>query len=509
MHRLEQHIRRGVSTTSMMVGAGALAIIIIISLMAGGGGSADDIVSETDLHDVVAGNFEITIPASGVLEAKEMVELRSGLDGTATIMEIIPEGTSVTEGQVLVRLDDKDVRDRIESAQEKVVEAENRVETRAAELEIAQKARESSLAKAAVAIDQAKLAKLAWEEGQDVTTRNQLALTVRTAEKDFKRLEEKYAKSVDLRARDFISQNDLEQDEINMIRAEAALSRARLEKEVYEKYTYKKDKQARESDLKQAEEEQVRIDTRTQATVKSSTSNLETAHANLESRRERLVKLQQQLEACTVQAPSPGMVVYGTTIHGDRRGNDESFRVGSKVSRNQLLMVLPNTEFMIAVVKVNEALSGSVKPGQLAILRMDAFPETILDGNVIAVGVLAEDGGWRDPNRREYSVRLSIDNPDGLQLKPSMRCTAEIQVDEVSDVLHVPVQAVHRSGRSTIVYTMDDGLFRPTPVTLGRSSSLYVEVLDGLTPGAQVLLRDPPPGTAIDLDPEQESVSNG
>jgi len=499
--------RRGISTMGMIAGASALALVVIISLIAGGGGGGDDVISETDLHDVVAGGFEITIPASGVLEAKEMVELRSGLDGTATIMDIIPEGTSVEEGQVLVRLDDKDVRDRIESAEEKVVEAENQVETRAAELEIAQKARESSLAKAAVSIDQAKLAKLAWEEGEDVTTRNQLSLAVRTTEKDFKRLEEKYAKSVDLRQRDFISQNDLEQDEINMIRAEAALSKARLEKEVYEKYTYQKDKQRKESDLKQSEEERERIDTRTLATVKGATSNLEAAHANLEARRDRLLKHQQQLEACTVRAPSPGMVVYGTTVYGDRRGNNEAYRVGSKVSRNQLLMVLPNTEFMIAVVKVNEALSGSVKPGQPAMLRMDAFPESILDGEVTVVGVLAEDGGWRDPNRREYSVKLSIRNPEGLQLKPSMRCMAEIRVDEVADVLHVPVQAVHRSGRSTIVYTADDGLFRPTPVTLGRASALYVEVLDGLSAGAQVLLRDPPPGTT--LDAEDGAVSSG
>ncbi len=499
MQQHAHHFRRGISTTPVVLAGTALVIVVAVTLLSGGGGSQDLIQAETDLHTVVVGEFDVSIPASGELAAFDQVELRCELDGSATVTEIIDEGSAVKTGDVLVRLDDKDVKDRIQSAEESVVAAHNQVETRTADHAIAQKSRESNLAKSQVAVDQSKLALLAWREGEVVAKRNQLALSLRTAEKDFKRLEEKYKKSLELRERDFISQNDLEQDEIQMIRAEAQLSQSRLDQQVYEKYTYEKDKQWKESDLKQAEDELVRVETRTRASVQSSKSNLDAANSNLASKEERLTQHQQQLVNCTVVAPAPGMVVYGTTVGGGRDWDQpQALRVGSKISRNQLLIVLPNTDRMFADVKVNEALSGHVKAGQPATVRMDAFNDSVLRGRVDSVGVLAEGGGWRDPNRRDYSVKVSIDNTDELPLKPSMRCKALILIDTVVEALYIPVQSVHRGEQGSLVYLANRGLYQPTPVTLGRSSELYVEVLGGLSVGDQVLLRDPPPGTVLD-----------
>lgn len=486
--------RRGLSSVGIAIAGTAIVVVTAIAIFRGGGPGSSD-VATSDFHIVERGDFLITIPASGELAAGEQVELRCELDGTSTITEIIPEGTSVDAGAVLVKLDDQEVRDRIESSEEDVVAATNRVETRTADLAIAQKSRESNLASAKVAVDQARLVLLAWQEGDVVAQRNQMSLAVRTAEKDFKRLAEKYSKSLELRERDFISQNDLEQDEIQMIRAEAALSQAKLAHEVYEKYTYEKDKQRKETDLKQAEDELERVETRTAASVRSAESNLQAAESNLRSKKERLKKYLSQLEACTVEAPAGGMVVYGTTVGGDRWDRDETLRVGSKVSRNQLLIVLPNTDRMIADVKVNEALSGHVKAGQATTVRMDAFPENWLDGSVLAIGVLAEGGGWRDPNRRDYSVKIELTDNKGLALKPSMRCKASILVEEVKDVLYVPVQAVHRMGKRTIVYSDQNGRIQPVPVQIGRSSDLFVEISGGPEAGDRVLLTDPPPGT--------------
>jgi multidrug efflux pump subunit AcrA (membrane-fusion protein) len=50
-----------------------------------------------------------------------------------------------------------------------------------------------------------------------------------------------------------------------------------------------------------------------------------------------------------------------------------------------------------------------------------------------------------------------------------------------------------------MVYTLQGSMYQPTTVTLGQASDLFVEIIEGLTPGDRVLLRDPPPGTAIEL----------
>lgn len=494
------HFRRGISSAGVVIGAAAIVVVISVSLL-GSGVGASDAVQDQSTHDAAIGSFEVTIPASGELESGDQTEIRSLLDGNATIVEIVAEGTSVKKGDLLVQLDDQQTIERIQSAEEGLTDATNRVETKTADLAISQKSRESSLAAAQVAVDQATLALQAWVEGDAVATRNELALAVRTAEKDYSRLEEKYQKSIELRGKDFISQNDLEQDEIAMIRAEAALSRARLNQEVYNKYTFKKDKQRFESDLDQAKDELIRIDTRTEAAVRSATSTLEAAEANLESKQERLDRYRSDLEACTMYSPADGLVVYGTSIGQGRRDRDESLRVGSNVSRNRLLIVLPDTRRMLASVKVNEALSGLVQAGQKALVRLDAFPDKVVAGTVTAIGVLAESGGWRDPNRRDYSVTIELDNTEALPLKPSMRCKARILVEEVEDVLYVPVQAVHRVGRGAMAYVQSSSGVEARTVRVGRTSELYAEILDGLTPGESVLLSDPPAGAVVDTQP--------
>jgi multidrug efflux pump subunit AcrA (membrane-fusion protein) len=489
--------RRGSITTGILAGAGiAILAVAGAAWMLSGVDSGGSVIGTADLFQIEEGSFEITVPASGNLVAQNQVEIRNSLDGNAVIAEIVPEGTPVNAGDVLLRLDDENVRERITDAQEVLVKAEASVEADEAALEISRKSRESSMSAAAVAVDQANLALLAWREGEVVSTRNALKLAVRTATKDFNRLQDKYQKSLTLRERDFISQNDLEQDEIAMIRAEAALSKANLDQEVYGKYTFQKDELAKESAHTQATEEKYRTDKRSAAQVRSAETKLEAAQANLVSKRERLDRLRVQLTATTVIAPSSGMVVYGSTIERDRRRESESaFRVGSNVHRNQLLIVLPDTSEMAAEVKVNEALSGLIRAGQTAIVRTDALPDQVFEATVHSVGVLAEDGGWRDPNRRDYSVRVDLDDIGNFSLKPSMRCTAKILVDVVDDAQFVPVHAVHRRGRTTFVYVHNNGGFDERVVELGRSSDRYVEITDGLGGTDEVLLREPPAGS--------------
>ena len=492
-----KHAAKGSATVGLLVGAAIAAVAVGGAVwMLSGMESASDAVGSTDLFMVERGQFEVTVPASGNLVAQHQVEIRNLLDGSATIIEIVPEGEPVNAGDVLLRLDDEDVLERITSAEESIVQAKAVVDSDAANKEIAQKGRESSLSMAQVNVDQAALALLAWREGEVVSKRNALRLAIRTASKDYKRLEDKYTKSLELRDRDFISQNDLEQDEIAMIRADAALSKAELDQVVYESYTFKKEEQAMASAKLQAIEELGRIEIRTAAQVRSATTNLEAARANEVSKQERLDRHLAQLEATTVVAPSSGMVVYGSTVQRDRRGENESaLRVGSNVHRNQLLIVLPDVSHMAADVNVNEALSGLISAGQSALIRTDALPEEVFEGKVHSIGVLAQDGGWRDPNRRDYQVRIDLDDTGESAVKPSMRCTAHILVETVQDVLFVPVHAVHRRGRQVFVYRRTGDVYDEHPIEIGRSSDLYVEVTNGLGENDEVLLRKPPPGS--------------
>ena len=168
-----------------------------------------------------------------------------------------------------------------------------------------------------------------------------------------------------------------------------------------------------------------------------------------------------------------------------------------------------DTSTMNAEIKVNESLMGLIKVGQRVSVVPDAMPDVSLEGEVTKIGVLAESSGWRDPNRRDYTVSVLLSGTQDLGLKPSMRCKSEIYVGQVDDTIHVPLQAVFREGPDSFVFVPVGHGFAKRPVVLGQASTLHVQITDGLAEGDVVLLRQPKPHEVIGRDGEREQQQAG
>ncbi len=280
-----------------------------------------------------------------------------------------------------------------------------------------------------------------------------------------------------------------------MIEADAKVKQAALDLEVYEKYQFFQDEAKKKSDLEQARAERSRVEEKFNAELVKAQADVESANFQLQSTKDRLANLEAQLVNTTLTAPIDGLVVYATSIdssNGGRGGGDaQPPQVGTELKPNELVVLLPDTSKMVANLKVSEALSGRIKNGQPVTVFSDAMPNQPISGAVTSVSVLAAAGGWRDPNRREYTVKSSLDTDPSLGLKPAMRCKAEILLGRVDDALSVPVQAIFRQGPVAFVYVGDGGSFAQRQVELGRASELFIEVTKGLIAGDQVLLREP------------------
>lgn len=488
-------MRRGTSILILVSGVFLLAIVISIVAFSGGGGS-DEKIYAGELYEVESGSFGVTVPTSGELAAKEKINIHNLLESNAVIIELVDEGALVSEGDVLFKLNDDDIRNTIRQSELNVTEAINSLDTARSNLVVAEKQRDSDLATKKLAIDLAELALSAWREGEVVAKRQQLLLAEQTAEKDYSRLSKKYESSLSLYEQKFLSKDELDRDEIAVLNSEATLKKAKLDKVVYENYTHQQQKQKKNSDLQQAIDELDRDNDRHASKISNFVSTVGAKENQLESQKSKLEITNSQLESCVVLAPAKGMVIYATSM-GDRREEGEPLKIGKKLWRNELVMTIPDTSNMIACVRVNEALSGLVSDGQKASITCDAYPDTVFDGEVLSVGVLAEGGGWRDPNRRDYTVEIKISNPSDIALKPSMRCSAEIYVEEVEDVLFLPVHAIRRTGGAVWVWVQDGGGFSQRVVELGRFSESYAEINTGVALGEFVLLREPLPSQVV------------
>jgi multidrug resistance efflux pump len=450
-----------------------------------------------ELYVTERGDFDMIIPVSGELVAARQIEVRNKLDGRAVITEIVPEGRSVRQGDVLLRLSEEEINNKIKDAEDKTKTDESTLISAEQSLSIRENQKQSEIEKADLAVQLAELALEAWEKGEVVSKRETLRTALETAEIDKERLDRRFEEAKALVEKGYISRDDYEKDRMNKIAGDAKVKQCQLDIQVYEQYQYKQDRAKKESDLDQARAERGRTEQRAEAELTKLRADLESARFKAQSARDRLNQLRQQLGFCTVIAPTDGLVVYATSIEGSggmggRGGGDvQPPQVGTELKANELVIILPDTSTMMANLKVSEALSGRIRQGQPVMVWSDAMPNVPVQGTVQGVSVLAESGGWRDPNRRDYTVKVALEVDPKLGLKPSMRCKGEIILDRVTDAISVPIQAVFRQGPMAFVYVPSGSGYAQREVKLGRASELEVEITAGLDEGERVLLREP------------------
>jgi multidrug efflux pump subunit AcrA (membrane-fusion protein) len=489
----------------VMLGGAALLAATLSGCDQAKGESAQ---STVDIATASVRSFEISTLATGELAAKERVELRSDVERPTTIVEITPEGTRIDAGQVLVRLNDDEIKRQMEEEELQVAEARLNLEAAETAYDIQLSDNASELRKAQLRVDMARLALEQWEQGDKVKRLKELETSIEKAARDLDRLREKKAKSDRLYEQQFISYDEWKRDEIQLLEATASHETALLDKSVYINFQLRRDHAQKLSDLAEAEQDLIRAEKTNEINLKNRDSARQNRAVQLARRVERLTEYQKQYAACTIKAPQSGLVVYGSTIQSDnwRVQSEGPISVGRQVHKNDLIITLPDTSEMIANVKVHESMAGRIRPGQRASIAVEALGGLRLDGEVESIGLLAETGGWRDPNRREYTVRVLVDAGEHSELlKPSMRCQAEIVLGVVDSALAVPVQAVFSEGAVRYVLVPSAGRYERRPIQLGRRSDMFAEITKGLNDGERVLLREPRAGEVVDSGwvPEQ------
>ncbi|MBX3317840.1 MAG: HlyD family efflux transporter periplasmic adaptor subunit [Phycisphaeraceae bacterium] len=464
-------------------------------------GSKDDGLT-ADLAIARVQSFDITTTASGELQAKNQIEIRSQLESQSTITEVVNEGSLVKKGDLLIRLKSDNIQTqideemlRVESARAELVAAENSYEIQLSE-------NESKTSAAQLKLDLARLTLEQWTKGDVEKQRQQLDLAIEKGERDLARLREKFERSEELFQQGFLSKNERDIDEIAQIEAEANLKKTMLEREIYWSYTHPKDQRSRQSDVDQAEAELDRVKRQNEIQLTSRDADRLNKRRQKTVREQRLAKLEQQFAACEIVAPSDGLVVFATSIERNRwgGGGEGPLQIGREVFPNMLLIVLPDTSSMVASVRVHESLAGRIRPGQRANVTIDALGGRALPATVESIGVMAETGGFRDPNLREYTVRALLDPSDLIgELKPAMRCEATITMGRVENALTIPLQAIFTDGAVRMVYVPRGNKYVKVPVAVGRRSDIFAEITGGISEGTRVLLREPAPGEVLNI----------
>ena len=155
--------------------------------------------------------------------------------------------------------------------------------------------------------------------------------------------------------------------------------------------------------------------------------------------------------------------------------------IGRTATTGQVLMQVADLSNMWAILEVPESDAALVQPGQKVTLHFDALKGEAREATIDRVGDSV------DPQTRTVRVRVDLPNL-GRHLKAGLFIRATIHVGEERQTLLLPSNAVQRAEGQPIVFVKEDeAIYIPVAVTLGASTRDAVEVIEGLTPGAEVV----------------------
>ncbi len=443
-------------------------------------------------YRVTRGPLTISVIQSGTIQAREMTTIQNQLEGRTSILWLIQEGTEVQKGDLVMELDASSLIDsrldqeiRLQNAEASYIRAQEN-------LEVVRNQAQSDVELATLQYEFAQEDLDQYIDGEYPNELMRSEASITLAEEELARARERLEWSRTLFDEKFISQTEMQADELNEKRRTLDLERAENDYNLLTEFTYKRKLAQLESDLRQAEMALERTKRRARADVVQAEAELKARELEYNRQRDRLQKIEEQIVNATIYAPTAGTVIYATSaMTGGRRWNVEPLTEGRDVREREDLIYLPTTASAKAEVGIHEANLQKIRVGLPAVVTVDALPGRKYLATVASIAPLPDaQSMFLNPDLKLYNTEVFLEDNDEA-LRTGMSCNVEIIAEQHDDVLSVPVQSVIRADGAHTVFVVNGRSIEPRQVEIGMDNNRMVHIRSGLSEGEQVLLTPP------------------
>ncbi|MBT4814792.1 MAG: HlyD family efflux transporter periplasmic adaptor subunit, partial [Lentisphaerae bacterium] len=436
--------------------------------------------------------LNISVSESGTIKSREQIILKNEVEGRTTILFLIPEGTKVKEGELLVELDASKFEDSKVDQEIRVQNAEADFIRSRENLAVTKNQAQSDIDKAELAFRFAKEDLVQYKEGEFPKQEKEIVAKITLAEEEIQRAEETAKWSRVLFGEKYLSQSELQGDELTTKRKKLELELAQGNLALLRDFTYKRRIAEMESDIKQAEMALERVTRKASADVVQAEAQLRARESEFSRQKDKLAKIGEQIKKTRIVAPAEGLVVYATSAKASWRGNSEPLDEGQDVRERQELIYLPTASLFMAEIKVHESNLDKISLGMPARITVDALPGKTYTASVAKIAPLPDaQSMFMNPDLKIYRTQLHVDGGGG-ELRTGMNCRAEIGVASYGDTVYVPVQAVLRvNGVPTVFIAQEDAEPIQRQVEVGLDNNRMVRIAKGLELGEKVMLTPP------------------
>jgi multidrug efflux pump subunit AcrA (membrane-fusion protein) len=177
-------------------------------------------------------------------------------------------------------------------------------------------------------------------------------------------------------------------------------------------------------------------------------TELEIEQAGVQKERARTMMADMYLTA-----PRDGMVIYQKLGWGSE---GEKAKTGITIQPQTPILAIPDLRAMKVIIKLNEVDHQKIRPGISAVVRIEAYPDTIFSGRVSAISRIA-DFNENSQNVKTYNVDVALDCGENFRLKPGLSAQVTFLSDTLHQVFRVPVWCMDTDGSGNYVITEQSG----------------------------------------------------
>ena len=504
----------------LVVVAGGIALFAFFNWRSSSSATAS---KKPGIYTVRRDDLPITVTESGDIKAVNSKDIKSEVEGRTKIISIVDEGTIITPNDVnnlvLVELDASEIEQRLTQQEIRFLNAEAGFTEAKESLDIQKKQNESDINKGELKVRfalmdlQKYLGKIVAEKliasttdseikqdkittliedanlgGEALQKLRDLNDKIMLAESKLEQASDKLMWTEKLYEKEYVAETKLRADQLDVQSLQIQMKSAATALKLFRVYEFPKESQRKLSDYDEAKLELERTLATTRSKIAQAEAKLKSNEAQYSVQKEELEKLQRQLKACVIKAPASGQVVYSSSMNRWERRN-RPIEVGAEIQERQKIISIPDLSEMKVEIKVHEIWVDKVKVGQEAKITVSAFPEESFTGEVLKKAPLADQERWWD-SEKAYETDVRIDGTHDF-LKTGMSAKVEIMIEQLEDVITVPIQAVVNREGKKFCYVQTSKDLKPREVETGAFNNDFVEIKSGLAEGEKVSLNPP------------------
>lgn len=431
-------------------------------------------VAPARLQDVTA-----TFESVGSVEAPLSVNIAAKVTGRIDFLQA-HEGDRVRKGEVLVRIDPTQVE--AEVRQQRAALAE--VQYRLAQAQITQNPtnvsvatqvaqQEAGVASAQAGYNQASQNYQAQVDAADAAVAT-AAANLRSARANLENAQAKYKRVSNLFSQGFVAAQDVDDAQTAAGVQQAAVDAASAQHDGAQKQAaIARTKGKADRDAAQARVDQARA---ALDYAKANTAQRPAYEQTLSALRATVAAAEEGVKAAEARRAD---TVLLSPIDGFVTGR--YLDPGAVITAGQAILAVQFMRQVWVTLAVPEEISSKMALAKPATVTLDALPGRTFTGKVTQINPSA------DPQSRQFSVRVTLDNADNA-IKPGSYAHVAMETDRVRGALVVPREAVEHDADGDYVMVLDDaGAARRRNVTLGAAGIDVMAVTQGLRLGEKVI----------------------